>query len=285
MIRKTLQNTKMASFAIAGPSKDNPNINIPYGTGFFISYTGYFITAAHVIFDPEQGNIPRFDHTKIILIRDIHDEQKVGNSTCCTGAVINVDFNNDVAILKVSDYEIKDKSWIIDGKFPFLKISSRTLEEAEPVYSYGYPLSETVLINTGQTINVTIQGQTTQVLPVQTYQTHLCPRITSLIVASRTENSNIHQDGSKPNTYVLDKALNYGNSGGPIICVETGFVHGMCRRFQPVAIRQNGLKDNNQNPINIIIPSLYGIATNLSIEPILSVIRNLGIEIEENLEV
>lgn len=282
MIRKTLSNTKLASFAIAGPSKDNPIVNIPYGTGFFISDSGYFITAAHVIFDPEISNTPRFDHTKIILIRDIHDEQKVGNSTCCTGAVIHVDFINDVAILKVSDHETKDESWIINGKFPFLQISARTLDEAEPVYSYGYPLSETVLINTGQTINITIQGHGTQVLPVQTYQTHLSPRITSLIVSSRTENSNIHQDGSKPNSYVLDKALNYGNSGGPIICVETGYVHGMCRRFQPVAIKQHSIKDNNQNPINIIIPSLYGIATNLSIDPIKSVLINLGIPIDED---
>ena len=272
MIRSTLSNTKKSTFAIVGPSSDE-NINIPYGTGFFISGEGHFVTAAHVLYDPDNQYNPRFDLSKILLVRDIHDEQRVGNTTCCTGAVIHLDTSNDFALLKVSDHELQDASWLINGKFPHLKVSERVLHEAEPVYSYGYPLSETVKIFTGQTVTFHLEGQGHKTYPLHTFQTHLCPRITSLIVSSRTENSNAQNQNGIPNTYVLDKALNYGNSGGPIVSILTGFVHGMCRRFQPVGIRQNSIKDSNNNPIQIIIPSLYGIATNLSIPSILEQLK------------
>jgi len=58
--------------------------------------------------------------------------------------------------------------------------------------------------------------------------------------------------------YVLDKALNYGNSGGPIIAVATGHVQALCSRFQPVMIPQPHLKDQKGKPPYIVIPSLYG---------------------------
>lgn len=102
----------------------------------------------------------------------------------------------------------------------------------------------------------------------------MCPRITSLIVSSKNGKLNTQNQNGIPNTYVLDKALNYGNSGGPIVSILTGFVHGMCRRFQPVGIRQNLIKDSNNNPIQIVIPSLYGIATNLSVPSILEQLRD-----------
>lgn len=279
MIRSTLLNTKKSTFAIVGPT-ENEKTNSPYGTGFFVSGDGHFVTAAHVLYDPINNYNPRFDLSKILLVRDIHDEQKVGNTTCCTGAVIYLDVNNDFVLLKVSDDEIRDTSWLVNGKFPHLKVSNRILDEAEPVYSYGYPLSETVKIISGETLTIEVEGQGNQTYPVHTFQTVLCPRTTSLIVSSRTENSNFQNQNGIPNTYVLDKALNYGNSGGPIISSLTGFVHGMCRRFQPVGIRQKSLIDTNGNPLQIVIPSLYGIATNLSIPSIQEQFQNNGINLE-----
>ncbi len=52
---------------------------------------------------------------------------------------------------------------------------------------------------------------------------------------------------------MIDKALNYGNSGGPIIVEETGKVISVCTQFQPVLIpQQKGF---------IMTPSLYGITS------------------------
>jgi len=73
---------------------------------------------------------------------------------------------------------------------------------------------------------------------------------------SRSKNIVLRQNGIKNRYYVIDKALNYGNSGGPIVVQETGRVVALCSRFQPVKIPQGG-------DINVSIPSLYGVATSL----------------------
>lgn len=275
MIRKTLQNSKLSTFAIAGLVGQN-NTNKPLGTGFFVSGEGHFITAAHVLYNTKTRT-ERFNLQDILLIRDIHDELKAGNSTCCSGALLEVDFENDVALLKVADEEIKDTAWLVNGKFPHLKISKRVLDEAEPVYAYGYPLSNSLIIETGKQVQINIKGQGLKSFPLQSIQTHLCPRITSMIVSSKTESS--ITSSCIPNTYVLDKALNYGNSGGPIIATETGYVHAVCRKFQPVQIPQNHIKDGKGNSTAIVIPSLYGVASNLSIESLIKIFEDYDIEL------
>ena len=73
---------------------------------------------------------------------------------------------------------------------------------------------------------------------------------------------------SNPKVYVLNKALNYGNSGGPIVAVETGNVHAFCSGFQPLFVPQNHLRDNGCS-LAIMIPSLYGIVFSLGNEAIL----------------
>ena len=50
-----------------------------------------------------------------------------------------------------------------------------------------------------------------------------------------------------PQVYALDKALNYGNSGGPIVATDTGKVHAFCSRFQPVGILQPHISDNRES--------------------------------------
>jgi hypothetical protein len=57
--------------------------------------------------------------------------------------------------------------------------------------------------------------------------------------------------------YVLDKALNYGNSGGPIVSQESGRAFAVCTNFQPVMVPQ---------PTGgaVFIPSLYGVTSAIS---------------------
>ena len=151
--------------------------------------------------------------------------------------------------------------------FPYIEVSSRELEEGEPVYSFGYPLSAAgMLVDTP----VVVIG----------YSSH-SPRVTSAIVASTTERTAVFSSKIGPKVYVLDKALNYGNSGGPIVAVETGKVHAFCSRFQPVKIPQPHLVDKNGELLWIQIPSLYGIVSSLSNPNIFEQLRSRGVPISD----
>lgn len=82
-----------------------------------------------------------------------------------------------------------------------------------------------------------------------------------------------------PKVYVLDKALNYGNSGGPIVATETGRVHALCSHFQSVFVPQHHLKDTNGNPMQVMLPSLYGVVSSLSNRQILDLLRSLSVQV------
>jgi len=87
-------------------------------------------------------------------------------------------------------------------------------------------------------------------------------RVTSAIISSTREHHGSLVTQTSPRFYVIDKALNYGNSGGPIVLTETGRVIAVCVRFQPVAIAQ-GVDPATQQPRQVVIPSLYGVTTSL----------------------
>jgi serine protease Do len=148
--------------------------------------------------------------------------------------------------------------------FPFPHVSTRLLDEGEEVYAFGYPLGSAV----AHQMPVGIVGGTT-----------LRPRVTSAIVASHVEQQGMFQVSGPVCDYVLDKALNYGNSGGPICAVATGHVHALCSRFQPVGIPQNHLKDAAGKPITIFIPSLYGVVSNVSHPRCIAQLTGRGIDI------
>jgi serine protease Do len=84
-----------------------------------------------------------------------------------------------------------------------------------------------------------------------------CPRATSIIISSH--NAFIKPVQARnlpfPEHYVVDKPLNPGNSGGPIILQETGKVIAVCLSFQYFKFPQDGLEIN--------VPSLYGITSSL----------------------
>lgn len=82
-----------------------------------------------------------------------------------------------------------------------------------------------------------------------------------------------------PKAYVLDKALNYGNSGGPILSVATWHVHALCSRFQPVYVPQQHMQDKNGNFPFIMIPSLYGIVSSLGNRQALDLFRSRNIAV------
>ena len=110
----------------------------------------------------------------------------------------------------------------------------------------------------------------------------LAPRVTSSIVASTIVKTRPFSTSVEPKEYVLDKALNYGNSGGPILSAETGHVHAYCSRYQPVTIPQR-IVPAEADPVNfsIVIPSLYGIVVGLHNPAIVEELIRRGIPLAE----
>jgi serine protease Do len=135
------------------------------------------------------------------------------------------------------------------GYFPRRK---RHLSEGEPVYAFGYPLTASQLL----------VDQPRVVMGHAAY----APRVTSAIVASTMDRTAVASTPGDPKVYVLDRALNYGNSGGPVVAVQSGRVHALCSRFQAVDIPQVqwNLYDKLGRPPPIRIPSLYGIVSSLA---------------------
>jgi hypothetical protein len=267
MIRKTLKRTKDATFSIELPNHNYNGMPSPSGTGFFVSHDGWFVTAAHVITENGQSDGPKRDISKAVLSKEsrFSDGDFPVPIMLQSVSLSFVDPLIDFALLKVDFQSNVTKTWLKDKKeFPYIKISSRELEEGEQVYSFGYPLPE-VWVKKYFHMNIGHSG--------------LCPRVTSAIISSTFEKQKMIMTNNDPKVYVLDKALNYGNSGGPIVATDTGKVHAFCSRFQPVLIPQHHLLDNQKRPLGIMIPSLYGVVYSLANPNIIQKLREFNITI------
>ena len=266
MIRSTLKATQNATFSIDLPNAGAKGMPTPMGTGFFVSPDGWFVTAAHVVTVDNNPNSQVRDDIGSGWLQKKVRPGEFGSAMCQGITVEFLDPDTDFALLKVDFDSNKNKSWLerLEG-FPSIEVSDRELEDGEPVYSFGYPLAESGVVheNGGVTIG---------------HVAHR-PRVTSAIIASTVYESVMVWTSKLPMKYVLDKALNYGNSGGPILATATGKVHALCSSFQPVGIPQPFLKDEDGNSLPIFIPSLYGIVSSLNNEAIQSAFRERGISI------
>tara|TARA_R110002051_G_C8715577_1_gene496092 strand:- start:102 stop:836 length:735 start_codon:yes stop_codon:yes gene_type:complete len=238
----------------------------PTGTGFFISSDGWFVTAAHVITENGSPNGPvRNDFDKTWLMKERRIGVENSGAMCQSISFGHVLPDVDFALLKVDFDSNSNKAWLA-GKdaFPHITVSRRILDEGEPVYAFGYPLSTASAQNMG---NAVIGASS------------LSPRVTSAIISSSFEHSKMVMTERDPKVYVLDKALNYGNSGGPIVSSETGNVFALCSRFQPVAIQQPHIRMSDNAPMAIHIPSLYGIVASLADDAIVDLLKELNIPV------
>lgn len=263
MIRQTLKATQDATFSIDIPHPENRGMPTPRGTGFFVSTDGLFITAAHVVADKEGNPLP--DLEKSWLKRESRDWPpflgQVDHPT-----LEYLDMAHDFALLRCDFEKNRTKTVLKDRDgFPHITVGVKPLEEGEPVYAYGYPLSEAFSRETPD--GIVVGG------------TIMRPRVTSAIVASTIEGRGMVSTPNDVQKYVLDKALNYGNSGGPIVAVDTGHAHAFCSSFQPVQIPQSHLRNTDGKPLSIVVPSLYGVVVSLASPKILSVLRDAGADI------
>jgi len=264
VIRNTLSATKSATFSVQLLSTSHKGLPAPTGTGFFISPDGWFATAAHVV--TEDGT-PSGKVRADISSAWLRKEPRVPPVMCDSVTFGHVLPSVDLALLHVDFSKNAKKDWLHGSSgFPYLTVSSRVLDEGEPVYAFGYPLSSLSML----------AG------PVPAGFQSLSPRTTSAIVSATIYQTTMVQTPNDPKVYVLDKALNYGNSGGPIVATETGHVHAFCSRFQPVGVPQPHLKDASGAPLQIIVPSLYGIVSSLHNPQILQLLGTLGVPVSSN---
>lgn len=235
MIRKTIQRIKQATLLVRVPSTkpEHKRFPFPNGTGFFISHSGYFITANHVIKSVKSGADLMLDQPEFAY--GAHQIRHIN--------IVETWSKFDLALLKV-DFSKNSDHPLLKGRLGFfhLDIEFSDYLDGTPVYSYGYPLPK-----------VEIQGGNGVSLGIES----LCPRVTSAIISSHHDVIGPFIGEELPKWYVIDKALNYGNSGGPIIITGTGKVIAACCLFQPVSIPQ-------QQKISITVPSLYSICSSLA---------------------
>src|SRR5258706_169644 len=147
MIRRTLKATQLATFSVDLPDSARRDMPTPAGTGFFISPDGWFVTAAHVVTQNGSPDGPvRSNISQAWLMKEARPGHPI--SGMCQGPVLDyIDPAVDFALLKVDFESHKGKQFLI-GKvgFPYLTVSIRQLDEGEPVYSFGYPLSQASLL-------------------------------------------------------------------------------------------------------------------------------------------
>jgi serine protease Do len=266
VIKKTLATTKQATFSVQLPDLNRHGMPSPMGTGFFVSPDGWFVTAAHVITeDGTPGGMARTDIDQSWLMKETRIAGGPPGAMCQFVTLDTVVPEIDMALLKVDFAKNSKKEWL-NGRsdFPHVQVSSTELEEGDDVYSFGYPLS-----------SASIQPKPDMVVG----STSLCPRVTSAIVSSTMEHTKMIMTGNDPKAYVLDKALNYGNCGGPILSVATGHAHALCSRFQPVYVPQTHMRDQGGNSPCVMIPSLYGIVSSLGSRQALALFRARNIAV------
>lgn len=263
MIRKTLQRTKQATFAIVIPNKRL----VPLGTGFFVSPDGWFVTAAHCVTDINKPGRPLREHIeKACLMQESvvppadYFQYVPPEKIYQFISVDYIDHDSDFALLKIdlNANQNEDSSKAKTG-FPYIEVSSRVLDEGESVYSFNYPLSSHFL-------RPNIMGAS-----------HLGPRLTSTIVSSTSNRDTIEQEWLKQKIYVVEKAINYGSNGGPIIATETGKVHGLCSGVQFVPVPQV----HDGKSFSIDVPGLYSVVSSFANLSILQKLIERGIPISK----
>lgn len=121
-VRKTLQKTQRATYAVGMLTTESPDVPIPMGSGFFAG-PDVFLTAHHVV---DEGIQPA------LLIQEPRE-----------GSPSSLRVTGRLAASKDADFALLQA--VIEGtgedKITHLSPSIRVLDEGEPVYAHGYPLS------------------------------------------------------------------------------------------------------------------------------------------------
>jgi serine protease Do len=274
MITTSLNRTKKATFAVYVPSASPDSVPTLAGTGFFVSSEGHFITAHHVVksasdsrgfilMQPQLNPLPWIEIYEVELIRSWPEF--------------------DLALLKAS-FDANRMRAGFEGRknFPYLEVYLHGVEEGMPVYAYGFPLGsqqrysssdpdnpfplyqaafEAVKQGGGGSIPPFSINMHTKFVPgsaiPEVVIDYVRSRVTSAIISSANEQFAPFMTAKDPKNYVIDKPLNPGNSGGPILLEMNGHAFAVCCHFQTYQMPDRG------SVPGAVVPSLYGTASSL----------------------
>jgi S1-C subfamily serine protease len=209
------------------------------GTGFFVSKSGYVLTAGHVIRETENSARQRGATTVLFKIGILLDSSSVqgvsfrGSFFWVDASPVEVDEVHDVALLKVSRNPFTGEvrsGIVVKGATLPLRVGTATLKSELPpegrnVLVSGYPLD----IPTFVTQKGMVASESFSVVEIPV------PGAPAEFKRPETVDS-----------ILLDAVVNPGNSGGPVYDPNSGYVTGIC-----VAYKFSPLFTNKQHQIQV----------------------------------
>ena len=191
---------------------------ITLGSGF-VAAPNRYITAAHVINDPDNGGLSQHeDGDKYYLLR--HDDDGNYHARIFEPKLNKEIFiypDIDLAIIYLDDEFYQVGSQIVANKNDFIRISKEFLPIGSEVGVLGYPLCK--LEFQERNINKPLIG-------------NILLRTDQGVVNCRYQTS--------PTNYLYEftLAFNPGNSGGPIFDIKTGKIISIVKGFNTIRIKE-----------------------------------------------
>jgi hypothetical protein len=200
---------------------------ITLGTGF-IAAPNRFITANHVINDPDENKGEGYRHKdgdKYFILK--HDDE---NNTY--GRILDLNLNEniflypdiDLAIIYLEEIFYKEGDTVFIDKNDFIRISKSFVPIGTDIGVLGYPLS-----------NLTFMDQD-----------FTRPNIGDILLRTDTGVVNCrYQMPDKTFAYEFTLAFNPGNSGGPIFDIKTGRLLSIVKGYKAIQIsaKENIISD------------------------------------------
>jgi hypothetical protein len=238
MIRATLRNTKMATWAVYARTRSDRPPEV-LGTCFCIDSRGLFLTARHVVVD-KIGDPLRIEG--LLQPTPVQDRAS-GPLRVAEGiSIVELWAASDTALLRADLSRNAPKSWFADG-FSSVQVAGSVPDDGAPVYSYGYPLPREVY-----TVDYGIAAIAWPALS---------PRLVSATLAGQEYVVGGDPGQARQDLLLIDKAFDYGHSGAALMSVDTGEVLGVAIEFEPTTIDQGDGR-------GLWIPSNFGVVSSMS---------------------
>jgi serine protease Do len=261
VIMQSLPAVKRATFSVLLPEPKRRGLPAPVGSGFFVSADGWFVTARHLLAASDHSDAPlRDDLGAIVLMNPCDDNSRV--QKVINLELMHCDVEHDFALLKANPTG--------QERFSHIEVSTRAAVEGEPVYCFGYPLSD---LCDPQELPPLMS--TFSLSWMDGWLLVLKPRVSSAIVAARpfpTSAPGLPKLGS---CYAIDRTIEFGMSGAPVIATETGNAFAVACHVESTSVPQLHL--SNLGRPKIVVPSQFGSASSMASEPIVEVLRQHGI--------
>lgn len=265
MIRKSLPAVKRATYCVMISEPKYQELVAPQGTGFFVSSDGWFVTALHVLTIGGGRHDPiRQDLDTIVLVHP--GDETSGIQEVTKTELVHHDAQHDFALLKAEPQG--------GAKYSYVEIVKRDIAEGEPVYCFGYPLSDLCETRSkpaiSSTYSLTFKDDRLLILK---------PKIVSGVVAAAPLSATCSGFPAVCSSYATDINFDFGISGAPIIATECGKAFAFATETESVSVPQDHLKALGRPRIGI--PTRFGTGTSLASHLIVESLEKHGVALSD----